>query len=269
MQYDSAGNLKRDTYTGAGDRTYDAENRMTQAWANNRWQTYVYDADGRRVKRNVGGTDETWQVYGVGGELLAEYAANGALQKEYGYRNGQLLITATVNAGGGWGAAPTFTDEPLNPPNAPKTDIKLIHLTELRLFVNQLRQHAGLAAFNFTVDPNPQQYQTTIKAEHIRQLRTALEEARSHLGLSTGGYTNPTLTENSSLVYAIDFQELRNQIISAWNSGGSGGVDIRWLVADQLGTPRMIFDQSGSLASVSRHDICHSVRKCLRVCALE
>ncbi|HKZ78753.1 MAG TPA: RHS repeat-associated core domain-containing protein, partial [Pyrinomonadaceae bacterium] len=38
-----------------------------------------------------------WQLYGFEGELLAEYAANGAAgspQKEYGYRNGQLLVTA-------------------------------------------------------------------------------------------------------------------------------------------------------------------------------
>ena len=39
---------------------------------------------------------ETWQVYGIDGELLAEYAA-GAYpflpRKEYGYRNGQLLVT--------------------------------------------------------------------------------------------------------------------------------------------------------------------------------
>jgi RHS repeat-associated protein len=27
-----------------------------------------------------------------------------------------------------------------------------------------------------------------------------------------------------------------------------------WLVADQLGTPRMVFDETGSLASVKRHD---------------
>jgi RHS repeat-associated protein len=30
--------------------------------------------------------------------------------------------------------------------------------------------------------------------------------------------------------------------------------DLRWIVADHLGTPRMIFDESGSLANVSRHD---------------
>src|SRR6266852_8929513 len=113
MSYDAAGNLTTDTFTGEGTRTYDAENRMKQAWANNQWQTYTYDGDGRRVKRNVNGT-ETWQVYGLGGELLAEYAANTAAaspQKEYGYRNGQLLITADAATGGGSGAQPvTWTN---------------------------------------------------------------------------------------------------------------------------------------------------------------
>ena len=97
MEYDAAGNLTNDTYTGAGNRTYDAENKMTSAWGgNNQAQTYKYDGAGQRIKRTVNG-DETWQVYGFGGELLAEYAANGdpsSPQKEYGYRNGQLLVTA-------------------------------------------------------------------------------------------------------------------------------------------------------------------------------
>ena len=50
----------------------------------------------QRVRRIVGGV-ETWMIYGLGGELLAEYPANGAVgspQKEYGYRDGQLLIVA-------------------------------------------------------------------------------------------------------------------------------------------------------------------------------
>ena len=38
-----------DNYTGEGTRTYDAENHLKQAWANNQWQTYTYDADGRMV----------------------------------------------------------------------------------------------------------------------------------------------------------------------------------------------------------------------------
>jgi hypothetical protein len=53
-----------------------------------------------RLWRKVSGVD-TWQVYGFGGELLAEYTAGVAPaspQKEYGYRNGQLLITAEPSA---------------------------------------------------------------------------------------------------------------------------------------------------------------------------
>jgi RHS repeat-associated protein len=95
MSYDAAGNLTYDNYSGEGTRTYDAENRMKQAWANNQWQTYTYDADGQRVKRLVNG-NETWQVYGMNGELLAEYlpgAAPFVPSKEYGYRGGELLVT--------------------------------------------------------------------------------------------------------------------------------------------------------------------------------
>ena len=97
IQYDTAGHQKQDTYTGAGSRTYDAENKLTSAAANNnQTATYVYDASGQRIKRTANGV-ETWQVYGFGGELLAEYPANGdklTPQKEYGYRNGELLVTA-------------------------------------------------------------------------------------------------------------------------------------------------------------------------------
>ncbi len=64
---------------------------------------YYYDAEGRRSRRVVG-SQETWQVYGFEGELVAEYAVSGAFNggnppaagtptKEYGYRNGQLLVT--------------------------------------------------------------------------------------------------------------------------------------------------------------------------------
>ena len=93
--YDAAGNQTNDNYTGAGARTYDGENHLKQAWANNQWQTYAYDANGGRIKRNVNGV-ETWQVYGVGGELLAEYKSGAAPflpSKEYGYRAGELLVT--------------------------------------------------------------------------------------------------------------------------------------------------------------------------------
>jgi RHS repeat-associated protein len=95
--YDAAGNQTNDTYTGAGLRTYDGENHLKQAQGspNNQWETYTYDAGGRRIKRNVNGV-ETWNVYGMGGELLAEYKSGAASflpSKEYGYRGGELLVT--------------------------------------------------------------------------------------------------------------------------------------------------------------------------------
>ncbi len=37
-------------------------------------------------------------------------------------------------------------------------------------------------------------------------------------------------------------------------AGSSASTEINWLVTDQLGTPRMVFDQSGSLATTKRHD---------------
>jgi hypothetical protein len=43
-------------------------------------------------------SQEQWQVYGFDGELLAEYRAMSsasAPEREYGYRNGQLLVTAS------------------------------------------------------------------------------------------------------------------------------------------------------------------------------
>ena len=247
MTYDNAGNLTNDTYSGQGQRNYDAENRMTQAWANSQWQTYTYDANGQRVKRsiNINGTQtETWQVYGVNGELLAEYAANASAsspQKEYGYRNGQLLVEIMAAGGSGWGSPPSFTDNPL----AAGVVVKALHITQLRTAINDLRGHLNKAAY-------PWQYSATtndwISANPILEMRTALDDA---LGVPTPAYS-AGLAQGQP-IKAIHIQELRDRVTAAWGSG-SGGVDIRWLVADQLGTPRIILDKTGALANVKRHD---------------
>jgi YD repeat-containing protein len=98
IRYDAAGNQIKDTYTGYGSATFDADNRITAIQDNLAgWSYYTYNADGQRVRRKIN-NQESWQIYGMDGELLAEYPANGAVaspQKEYGYRNGQLLITAS------------------------------------------------------------------------------------------------------------------------------------------------------------------------------
>ena len=104
------GNQTTDIYTGYGTASFDAENHITAIQDNSGGtSTYTYNADGQRTRRKTG-TQETWQIYGMDGELLAEYPQGGATnapQKEYGYRNGQLLITAEP---GSASAAPAFSD---------------------------------------------------------------------------------------------------------------------------------------------------------------
>ncbi|HYE74520.1 MAG TPA: hypothetical protein VEF04_14370, partial [Blastocatellia bacterium] len=107
IAYDNAGNQTSDNWTmgvlGGGSRTYDAENRMTSAVSGAGTSSYVYDADGRRVRRtaaNGSGSQTFWQIYGLDGELIAEYeivSGTPTLRKEYGYRNGQLLVVAESN----------------------------------------------------------------------------------------------------------------------------------------------------------------------------
>jgi YD repeat-containing protein len=122
-EYDAAGNQTRDTYTTAsptaGYRTFDAENRVIAAQkpvsGKVSWSYYTYDGDGLRVRRKIA-TFEIWQIYGFAGELLAEYPQNGSSlaiaqpQKEYGYRNGQLLVTTEPYINSAWGKPATQTD---------------------------------------------------------------------------------------------------------------------------------------------------------------
>lgn len=241
--YDAAGNQTNDNYTGGGQRVFDAENRMTaaQGIGGGQWQYYKYSGGGQRVRRIVSGV-ETWQVYGIGGELLAEYAANAAPaspQKEYGYRGGQLLITTTT--GEGWGAPPVLNDNPLV---VGETTVQARHITELRDAINALRAHLSRPALTWQHSATTNDW---ISANPILEMRTALDDT---LGSPGVGYAAGLV--QGQPVKAIHIQELRDRVLSAWSSGGS--LDIRWLVTDQLGTPRMIADLSGSLAGIRRHD---------------
>ncbi|HEY4423151.1 MAG TPA: LamG-like jellyroll fold domain-containing protein, partial [Pyrinomonadaceae bacterium] len=98
IRYDKAGNQVKDTYTGYGAATFDGDNHIVAIQDKfGGSSTYTYNANAQRVRRKIN-NQETWDIYGIDGELVAEYGVNspvGAPQKEYGYRDGQLLITAT------------------------------------------------------------------------------------------------------------------------------------------------------------------------------
>ncbi len=338
MSYDAAGNLTTDTYSGAAvTRAYDAENRMiSETQANNYLAgSYTYNADGQRVRRTVGGQPSavtTWQVYGFGGELLAEYAASAlpvSPQKEYGYRNGQLLITADVTTGP---PVPTFSDDfndnsldpakwsvvaPTSPAVVSETGQRLqitlppntagyngissnatFDLTgkSVQVEVAQTVSQAGWCENFMQVALDGQNYflinagagslvlrsmvngvndQTIIPtfdpvAHHYWRIRHDQNANTINFDTSADG---SSWTTRKTAAVAFSLTGLRFYLYAgAWGTGnGSPGAakydnfqlisntattiaNVQWLVADQLGTPRMIFDKTGALANVKRHD---------------
>lgn len=93
VSYDATGNQTND---GTGLRVYDSQNRMTQVVQSGITHNYTYDSDGRRTRRSLNnGAQNIWHIYGIDGELVAEYGQGGGTsspQKEYGYRNGKLVV---------------------------------------------------------------------------------------------------------------------------------------------------------------------------------
>ncbi len=100
LGYDAVGNITNDPATG-GTMIYDGENRMEMATKGG-GGAYTYDGEGKRVKRMLAGGQEWWYVYGIGGELLAEYLSTAptTVKKEYGYRAGQLLVVWDADKSG-------------------------------------------------------------------------------------------------------------------------------------------------------------------------
>jgi len=309
INYDSAGNQTIDSYTGNGQRTFDAENRMIAAQDNaGGWTYYSYDGDGRRVKVTESTATTAngfrWQVYGFDGEMVADYTMtpfNRAyltnLTGEYGYRNGQLLIKATIgttltpNGGGGFetpavgngnyqnnptGAGWTFSGSTgisgngsaltSGNPNAPEgNQVAFLQgsstssITQsvdgltpgvsyaVRFSAAQRANCCGNGGEGFqifvtdstlgsillgTFHPSGTDYQ-----DYSTITFSPTQEGHSHqlrfVGLNPSGADNTALIDN-----------VRITIID----------NVEWLVSDQLGTPRMIFDKTGSLAGTKRHD---------------
>jgi RHS repeat-associated protein len=294
MTYDNAGNLTSDTYTGAGNRTYDAESKMTQA-ADNTGQVsrYAYDSEGKRVKRQVASSQEEWLVYGFAGELLAEYRASSPAsspQKEYGYRNGQLLVTATgrfnvaLAANGavatasttatGSGFSPTFainsnyrgpwgnSVEGWND-NTPNTMPDWIQVdfagTKTIDEISVFSLHD-----NYTIENTPTETQT-FTLYGLLNFDVQYWNGSSWVTVPGGSVTGNNKVWRKFTFSPINTAKIRVNITAvpdAWSriveiqAFGTSAADqkVQWLISDQLGSPRMIFDQTGSLANMRRHD---------------
>ncbi len=85
--YDAAGNLTSDPNYSY---TYDGEGRLTKVkQSGTTIGSYFYNALGQRDQKT--GTNNINYVYGVGGEVLAEYNSTGGLLNEYVYFGGKRI----------------------------------------------------------------------------------------------------------------------------------------------------------------------------------
>ena len=293
MTYDNAANLINDTYSGSGARTYDAENRMTTAGDyTNQTSRYTYDADGKRTRRQVASSQEQWHIYGLDGELLAEYRAMTSAtlpEKEYGYRNGELLVTATGrfnvalasngavstassahtccgfstwgaingNNRGPWGLGEGWNDATENVvPDWIQVDFAGSKtIDEINIF--SLHD-------NYTLENTPTETQT-FSLYGLLSFNVQYWNGSSWVTIPGGTVTGNNKVWRKFTFSAITTSKIRvhiNTVPDAWSrvveiqafGTSTGGEKVQWLVPDHLGTTRIIVDETGSLANVKRHD---------------
>jgi YD repeat-containing protein len=85
--YDAAGNTINN---GNATFTYNQRNRMNSATANGVTTSYEINALGQRVRKSSPAGD-TQYIYNLSGRLIAEANANGEVQVEYAYLDGEPL----------------------------------------------------------------------------------------------------------------------------------------------------------------------------------
>jgi RHS repeat-associated protein len=293
MTFDAAGNLINDTYSGSGARTYDADNRMlTAADSANQTSRYTYDADGRRVRKQVASSQERWHIYGFDNELIAEYRASAAAsapEKEYGYRNGQLLVSATGrynvalasngavatastahtccgfsttgaingNTHGPWGNGEGWNDAtPDSVPDWFQVDFAgSKSIDEIDVF--SLHD-------NYTVENTPTETQT-FTLYGLLAFDVQYWNGSAWVTVPGGSVTGNNKVWRKFTFSPVTTSKIRvwiNQVPDSWSrlveveayGTSAGGEKVQWIVTDHLGTSRMIADQTGSLAGVKRHD---------------
>jgi hypothetical protein len=114
-----------------------------------------------------------------------------------------VTATFTTTSGG------SFVDDPLI---ANSTPIKAIHLTELRLAIDQARARRALSTTAW-VDPVIVPGLTSVKAVHVTQMRTALSEAYAAAGRTPPTFSD-SLVAGQSPVRATHIADLRAAVRS-------------------------------------------------------
>jgi RHS repeat-associated protein len=291
IAYDKTGNQVKDTYTGYGTATFDGDNRIVaiqDKFAGS--TTYTYNANAQRVRRRIN-NEETWQIYGIDGELVAEYAANSPVstpQKEYGYRDGQLLVTGepaanVALASSGATVTASTTLSPYVAANVIDGSRRAINGTGwldntfnnfpdwVEISFNGSKTISEIDVITQQDDPqNPVEptLSQTFSLYGITAFDVQYWSGSAWTTVPGGSVTgnnkvwrqftfSPITTNKIRVVVNSGADNAYSRVVEveAWANGSSGSPsNIHWLVPDHLGTPRIILDQTGSFANVRRHD---------------
>jgi RHS repeat-associated protein len=255
------------------------------------------------VRRKVG-SNETWQIYGINGELVAEYAPSAAAtspQKEYGYRNGQLLITAdapttqtgqtqnvewtsavgvsvsgnslTKTAATVWGNAGAASTQTLTSGDG-YVEMTVGEAGHARIFgfshtdTNQnwdtidfgfhCSNHADNAIYVYESGTERGTFGAYAVGDKLRVsiVGGVVKYSKNGTVFYTSAVSPAYPLRVDAALYDTGATLMSGVVSGNLSSGASGGSssNIQWLVTDQLGTPRMVFDKTGSLANMKRHD---------------
>ena len=176
--YDAAGNLTADP---SHAYTYDAENKILKL---DTVLAYAYDGEGKRVRKYVG--ENTRFVYGIGGELLAEYnGSTGSITKEYLY--GASGLTAVVDPTNG---TEYLTPDHLGSPRVvTNSSASVTQRRDFKPFGEEITSGAGRSSGNgWSSSTSPRQKFTGYDRDTESNLDFA--EAR-YMDSSLGRFTNP------------------------------------------------------------------------------
>jgi photosystem II stability/assembly factor-like uncharacterized protein len=110
------------------------------------------------------------------------------------------------------GAPPPFTDDPLA---AGITVVKVSHLTELRLRIDELRARYGLVAASWS-DTTLVAGVTPARAVHLAELRTALDAVYVAAGRTLPTYGAPAIAGGVTVIAAAHIAEIRAGIVAIW-----------------------------------------------------
>ena len=286
IAYDKAGNQVKDTFTGYGTATFDGDNHIVAVQDKfGSSSTYTYNANAQRVRR-VSGNQEMWQIYGIDGELVAEYAANSAVgtpQKEYGYRDGQLLITGeasaaqnvtwtnmvgvsangnslTKTAGAGWGNAGASSTQSIAAGDG-YVEVTATETSMARLFgLSHTDADQNWTSINFGIDLDWSGSIYVFESGNNRGNFGPYASGDKFQVAIVGGVVK--YKKNGTVFYTSSVSPAYPLVVdTALNENGCtlsnvvlNAARLEWLVPDHLGTPRIILDQTGAFVNVKRHD---------------